>query len=462
MAKDPYSNVFLKNGRMQHNYVGGDVGNADPISALLASNQYRDIPQNIIASYMSGSLTQEEALAQIYNTPLYDAQLGPLTDTGSGFKTASGQSVAINPQTHQYEVSQSPTSSAPPGTATPAGITPLDITSNLGPGSSGDDVKKLQSWLKAQGYFPQGQDSTGYYGDITKNAVAAWQKANNIETQGNSGYFGPISRNFITTSSTTVNASGQPTPIQSNTPQGGGTPQGTGTPALPQTTTDALHFLGWTDDQIKNASPSDAQNWAMIGEYLQKQTTLQGQVGEINAQKLNDAYTAATKDPTIAGKYSDIQSVDQYNFQQQLTSMQSSTDVASAQQKIQMENDKKALAEQAAQAGQAYSGFREQAKGQLATTQQGIITSSRQQLQENLNNLATQYKQKYGTSGNYGISSFSSLFPNTSLNYSNPLSGSTENIAAATPGDLQGNLGLQKEQDILAKTQDIYGGLKTP
>lgn len=75
-----------------------------------------------------------------------------------------------------------------------------NITRNLQPGMRGPDVTALQTWLKEQGFFPSTQAVTDYYGTITQQAVAAWQKANKIDTKGADGYFGPISRGFIANS----------------------------------------------------------------------------------------------------------------------------------------------------------------------------------------------------------------------------------------------------------------------
>lgn len=87
------------------------------------------------------------------------------------------------------------------------------ISRNLTPGTSGDDVKQLQEWLISQGYsIPAG--ATGYYGEQTKSAITEWQKANNIDAQGNYGYFGPISRNYIETK---VNNTSLPTNKTSTT-----------------------------------------------------------------------------------------------------------------------------------------------------------------------------------------------------------------------------------------------------
>lgn len=52
-------------------------------------------------------------------------------------------------------------------------------------GMRGDDVSRLQSALKQQGYF--NANVTGYYGKITENAVIAFQKAKGLRIDGIAG-----------------------------------------------------------------------------------------------------------------------------------------------------------------------------------------------------------------------------------------------------------------------------------
>ncbi|NUQ57219.1 MAG: peptidoglycan-binding protein [Candidatus Paceibacter sp.] len=64
------------------------------------------------------------------------------------------------------------------------------FTRSLTVGSQGSDVTCLQDYLRSGGYFNRA--STGYFGSITRSAVAAWQAANGVSPAA--GYFGPISR----------------------------------------------------------------------------------------------------------------------------------------------------------------------------------------------------------------------------------------------------------------------------
>ncbi|MES2059909.1 MAG: peptidoglycan-binding domain-containing protein [Patescibacteria group bacterium] len=67
------------------------------------------------------------------------------------------------------------------------------FSTNLTVGSRGADVSALQSWLVSRGYLtmPAGV-SMGYFGGLTKAAVAAYQSAKGISPAV--GYFGPITR----------------------------------------------------------------------------------------------------------------------------------------------------------------------------------------------------------------------------------------------------------------------------
>lgn len=68
------------------------------------------------------------------------------------------------------------------------------ITRNLTIGSKGPDVTALQQYLIEEGLLDQDGPS-GYFGNLTKAAVQAWQKANNVLP--NNGFFGPASRAIL-------------------------------------------------------------------------------------------------------------------------------------------------------------------------------------------------------------------------------------------------------------------------
>ena len=74
--------------------------------------------------------------------------------------------------------------------AAPAGG--CSFTRDLTMGVRGDDVTCLQNYLTSTGHFTYSGGATGYFGSITKSAVAAWQAANGVSPAA--GYFGAISR----------------------------------------------------------------------------------------------------------------------------------------------------------------------------------------------------------------------------------------------------------------------------
>ena len=235
---------------------------------------------------------------------------------------------------------------------------------------------------------------------------------------------------------------------------------------LTQEMIDALHFLGWTDQQIQSASITDAKNWALTGEYLKKQTDLQGMQGQMDAQKLNDAYKAALKDPNIVAKYGDMQKLDTQSFQQNLDYLQQQSSLDAQNLARQFAQERQNLAEANAAAGTAYSGFRGEAQSNLAKQQSGIITSTRSQLKKNVNDLTSQFEAKYGSAattpasvqftdpymaGGVGLSGLTQMGP-----------APTTTISGQEAGGITGTVAPAREADVLAKQQDIYGTLSSP
>lgn len=312
---------------------------------------------------------------------------------------------------------------------------------NLQPGSEGTDVKKLQQWLIQNGFsIPDG--ATGNYGPQTQAAVAQWQTRSGIDTKGNPGYFGPQSKAYAQTQ----------TSGGANSSSGGTTQSSTSDADA----TDALHFLGFSDAQIAQMSPSDKQNFSLTGEYLKKQTDLGNVTAQNNAASLQQAYTAALNDPTLKAKYSDIQNSDQANFSNNLQAFQTGLDVDSANQKLSFQKAQKDLADQAAAGGQAYSGFRNQAKQQLDTQQSGIVTSTLSNIKQNLQASGAPLEQYYGTS------QFNKLFGGEGINYMNPLTNSTQTVDYNPIGGISGTLTPEKSADVNARQQSIYQNISSP
>ncbi len=70
--------------------------------------------------------------------------------------------------------------------------TACNFTRSLTMESEGADVVCLQDYLTSTGHFTFSGGSTGYFGSVTRTAVAAWQAANGVSPAV--GYFGPVSQ----------------------------------------------------------------------------------------------------------------------------------------------------------------------------------------------------------------------------------------------------------------------------
>ena len=73
-----------------------------------------------------------------------------------------------------------------------AAVGACSFTRDLTVGAKGDDVKCLQTYLTGTGHFTFAGGATGFFGGVTKAAVAAWQTANAVSPAA--GYFGAKSR----------------------------------------------------------------------------------------------------------------------------------------------------------------------------------------------------------------------------------------------------------------------------
>ena len=127
------------------------------------------------------------APAQALTQEQIDSILGLLESFGADEATMSNVEAALTGE-------EAPT---PDPTPTPTPVEEL-FTRDVSVGSSGAEVKRLQQWLNDNGYTvaSSGAGSPGneteYFGELTRQAVAAYQAANNIEPTA--GYFGPKTR----------------------------------------------------------------------------------------------------------------------------------------------------------------------------------------------------------------------------------------------------------------------------
>ncbi|MBU6415283.1 peptidoglycan-binding protein, partial [Patescibacteria group bacterium] len=112
------------------------------------------------------------------------------------------------------------------GGATTGGTAACTFTRALTVGSRGADVTCLQNYLASGGYL--GVSATGFFGNLTKAAVAKWQAAMGVSPAA--GYFGKISQaKFASMASTTTGGTTTGGTTTGGTTTGGTTTGGTTT-----------------------------------------------------------------------------------------------------------------------------------------------------------------------------------------------------------------------------------------
>ncbi len=165
----------------------------------------------------------------------------------------------------------------------------LNLTQNLGPGSTGQQVSDLQKYLVMNdagpaakalaGAFSRGT-AYGYYGDLTKAAVAEWQQKQQMDVQkGQEGYFGPRSREQYTkTLSAVQNATSTATDATTAIAQGNEEAKKNGLPEM--------EFRG----DVSKLDVSDVNS--MFGYFFQSMMDKQAKVASAQ-QELDAMMTSA-------------------------------------------------------------------------------------------------------------------------------------------------------------------------
>lgn len=205
---------------------------------------------------------------------------------------------------------------------------------------------------------------------------------------------------------------------------------------------------GISQDVWSTLSPADQAFVQSAAGILSSQYNQGATNVSINQDLMNKALTAAQTDPTIVATYGDAAKEGLQALQFNLGQINASWNTATAVQNQNLLQQKKDLADQYAAAGTAYSGFRQQAKEQLATSQADVIQSSRSQLQQQLQSLGSQYESQFG----------SSATPSLVVNGVGQTPG-----AQFTPiGGITGTQPLSQQQAVLSKQQSIYADEANP
>ena len=382
-------------------------------------------------------------------------------------------------------------------------------TTQLQPGSTGAAVTQLQQYLVANGYMTQAQMNSGpgTYGPQTTAAVEKMQQALGVNNSSGPGYYGPLTIAAAQTKSNgsilsagpnagTANPLGQGTMTQgtvsnptatstatatkpatvtpaattTSTPVSTPTSTSTSTSTPASTTSTTGQGVPYSATYGANGGPTAAQ-WASMSPTQQATyaaasaagTAIQANTG--NTTTLAAALAAAAQDPVIIAKYADALSMDKEAFTQNLQQIQTAVSTTSQTQRMQFESDRLALANQSAAAGQAYSGYRGLAEQNLATTESGIVTSSRSALQAQLDSATAAFEAKYGTAATTAATA-SFVDPNAASNTS--ISGlaqtpdtSSTNLTGGIAGGITGTQAPAETADIQSEASQIVNQGKT-
>ncbi len=277
---------------------------------------------------------------------------------------------------------------------------------NLQPGQSGPEVKKLQDFLISQGYsIPAG--ATGYFGEQTKAALTNWQKATGVQAGADFGYWGPKSI-AVASGGGMVNQQDQLASMMETLKGmqkqvGVSSEIGKTNPAQP-----------YTDQQYNDAIASNP----IIQEYIKKGNTVEDiayatETGDISKlvnqfgqpfslQEQQDALVQAEKDQSAF--YKAQQEKDTADTQAALAEKQRLFQESLITSGEKFAEDKAILDQNAAAQGVLFSGSRAQKEQNLKTAYEREEASKRASLASGVGDIARSFQYTYGNDAAGGLS----------------------------------------------------------
>ena len=302
-------------------------------------------------------------------------------ETGETIGGGSSSSSASTPAPRVVQTQQPAPQQQAPAPQAPS------FTRNLAPGTSGPDVTQLQNFLITQGFsIPSG--ATGYFGDQTKAAVAAWQAKNGIDTAGNPGYFGPRSMAFLKGGST---ESQQPQPYQPK----------------PSVFDSIIAGDAFVSEQLKdenNRKMFDAMPEDLQGVYLQTAGALSKAVEsgkvvnpdvEITPDKIKEFTDQATAElePYYQEKYAVLKSDIERSLSRQIEDYNKGVARRAPEFKKKLEDQ----ANTEAESGTTYSSGRDEREGRIVTDEQNVLNDAATGVARNITDLGVNYEKSVGS-----------------------------------------------------------------
>lgn len=272
---------------------------------------------------------------------------------------------------------------------------------NLQPGQSGPEVKKLQDFLVSQGFMTAEQVATGpgTYGPQTTSAVKAWQEANGVDNSTGPGYWGPRSISA-------ASQKGSAAPInKDNVTQEDidRLNQEIAEEAKNNPITSSLLTKGNTVEDLLYATTTG--DLSKLTDFTGQPFSLEDQqAAMIQAEKDLEAYYKAEEEKDLADTEAAM-SERKRLFQESLLTAGEN-----------FGEEKTAMDQSAANRGVLFSGSRAQKEQDLKTKYERDEASKRASLAYNVGNIARDYQYKYG---NEAASRLSDLY-NVGSNVYNP------------------------------------------
>lgn len=260
---------------------------------------------------------------------------------------------------------------------------------NLQPGQTGAEVKKLQDFLVSQGLMTPQQVATGpgIYGPQTTAAVKAWQQQNGVDNTSGPGYWGPKS---IAAASGT----GKTDPNQ---------------PYSDQEYTDAVgnHPIIQKYTSQGN-SPADLEYAASSGDL----SGIKNEFGQpFSLEQQQEALKQATEDTSAF--YEAQKTKETADTQAALAQKQADYQNYLATSKTNFEGDKTNLDQNAANSGVLFSGGRAQKEQALQNKYSQDQAYQQGNVGRDIASTAQDYQYKYGTQPATNLSQYYNLGGNS-------------------------------------------------
>ena len=291
-------------------------------------------------------------------------------------------------------------------------------TSNLQPGARGQEVTKLQNYLKQQGI---NVSVDGVYGPETKAAVASLQQKLGIDTKGNPGYWGPITIGSIQKTQT----GGPAVPI----PNGDSYDPRTGNYSGP---TNPFTAAGIPEQQ-KTQEQLDAEYKTEVGNMKEVKDVTNGgstldeiinafQTGDLSGIRTSTGQPFSAQDQAAAMSqgmednrlfYEAQQANDKATTENALVQKQADYQDWLLSQGDKFQTDRTNLNQNAVNQGVLFSGGNSQRQNKLQSSYNQAQSSKLATYGRDVADTANQYQYKYGTPAASGLSQYYNADANT-------------------------------------------------